>query len=224
LISKERLAILGQLAGGVGHELRNPLATITNAVYFLQMTLAEADETTREYLRIIGAQVQDASKIISDLLSFARETPADRQSISPAQLGARIWEKRPLPEGIKIVADLPPDLPHVFVDVQQMTQVLQNLVTNAYQAMPGGGKLTVKARADQNKVYLSIADTGEGIAEENLGKLFGPLFTTKPRGIGLGLALSKMLVEANGGRIEVESEEGKGTTFTLILPTAEGHA
>jgi signal transduction histidine kinase len=111
----------------------------------------------------------------------------------------------------------------VFVDPQQMTQVLENLVTNAYQAMPQGGKLTVKARASQDEVYLSIADTGEGIAEENLGKLFEPLFTTKPRGIGLGLALSKMLVEANGGSIDVESKEGKGTTFTVILPIAEGH-
>jgi len=223
LISKERLAMLGQLAGGVSHELRNPLATISNAVYFLQMTLAQADETTKEYLQIIAAQVQDASKIISDLLSFARETPADSQSVSPAKLGARIWEKRALPKGIQIVTHLPPDLPPVFVDPQQMTQVLENLVTNAYEAMPQGGKLIVKARADRNKVYLSMADTGEGIAEENLGRLFEPLFSTKPRGVGLGLALSKMLVEANGGRIEVESQEGKGTTFTLILPIAEGH-
>ena len=223
LISREKLAMLGRLAGGVSHELRNPLATITNAVYFLQMTLADADETTREYLQIIATQVQDAAKIISDLLSFSRETPADRQSILPAQLGARIWERCAPPKNVKIVTHLPPDLPPVFVDPQQMTQVLENLVTNAYQAMPQGGKLTVKARASQNEVYLSIADTGEGIAEENLGKLFEPLFTTKPRGIGLGLALSKMLVEANGGSIDVESKEGEGTTFTLILPIAEGH-
>jgi signal transduction histidine kinase len=222
LLGKERLAILGQLAGGVSHELRNPLATITNAVYFLKTTLVDADETTKEYLQIIAAQVQDANKIISDLLSFARETPADRQSISPAQLGARIWEKRALPKNIKIVTDLPPDLPHIFVDPQQMTQVLENLVTNAYQAMPSGGRLTVKARADQNSVYLSMADTGGGITEQNLGKLFDPLFTTKTHGVGLGLALSKMLLEANGGRIEVESQEGKGTTFTVVLPIAEG--
>jgi signal transduction histidine kinase len=116
---------------------------------------------------------------------------------------------------------LPPDLPPVIVDPQQIGQVLENLVTNAYQAMPDGGNLTIEARASDGQVWLSVTDTGVGIAEENMAKLFDPLFSTKSRGVGLGLAVSKMLAEANGGTIEVESVEGRGSKFTLTLPAAD---
>jgi len=101
-----------------------------------------------------------------------------------------------------------------------MQQVLDNLVTNAYQAMPQGGSLTISARGDKDAVRVSVVDTGAGISRENLKKIFEPLFTTRGRGIGLGLAVSKRLVEANGASIEVQSEEGKGSIFTLVLPTS----
>jgi signal transduction histidine kinase len=103
-----------------------------------------------------------------------------------------------------------------------MRQVLENLVTNAYQAMPEGGTLTIEAKTVRDDVRLSIADTGMGIAKQDMAELFEPLFSTKPRGIGLGLAVTKTLVEANEGSIEVQSQEGKGSTFTLILPVADG--
>jgi len=222
LVSKERLAILGELAAGVSHELRNPLATITNAVYFLQMTLTDADDTTKEYLQLIAAQVQSAGKIVSDLLDFSRDSAADRQSTPLPQLVAQLWERCVPPENVEVATILPPGLPPVFVDPHQLGQVLENLVTNAYQAMPKGGDLTIEATAGDDEVYLSIADTGVGIATENMDRLFEPLFSTKPRGIGLGLAVSRRLVEANGGSIKVESEEGKGSTFTLVLPAAHG--
>jgi PAS domain S-box-containing protein len=221
LMLKERLAILGQLAGGVSHELRNPLATITNAVYFLQMTLAEADEKTQDYLHLIASQAQIAGKIVSDLLDFSRETPADRQRMPIPELVAQLWERRPPPDNVEATTLVPDNLPPAFVDPQQIGQVLENLVINAYQAMPDGGSLTVRADAKGGRLHLSIIDTGVGIPEEHMEKLFEPLFSTKPRGIGLGLAVSKTLVQANGGSIEVESEEGKGSTFTVILPCAE---
>jgi PAS domain S-box-containing protein len=221
LSRKERLAVLGELAAGVSHELRNPLATITNAVYFLEMTLTDADETTREYLQLIGSQIRSASKIVSDLLDLSRDTTADRYSTPLPPLIDRLWHECVPPDNLQVATLLPPDLPLVYVDPQQMRQVLENLVINAYQAMPDGGTLTIEAKASRDEVRLSIADTGVGIAKQAMGKLFEPLFSTKPRGIGLGLAVSKTLVEANGGSIEVESEEGKGSTFTLILPVAE---
>ncbi len=243
LIRREKLAILGQLAGGVGHELRNPLGVISNAVYFLQITLADADETTREYLDIVSSEVRDADKIVSDLLDFSRTRPAEKEKIAVSALVSQVLKRRPPPEDVEVVTEIPSDLPPVFVDPRQMGQVLTNLVTNAYQAMPDGGRLMIHVSEDKGIgrrgdtgtrrqgdsppvspspcLRVSISDTGCGISEENVGKIFEPLFTTKAKGIGLGLPISKNLVEANGGSIEVESEEGKGSAFTVRLGTGD---
>lgn len=232
LIRKEKLAILGQLAGGVAHELRNPLGVISNAVYYLKTILPDADETTKEYLEMISSEVRNSEKMVSDLLDLSRTRLPVREEITVSDLVGQALEKRPPPEKVKVTTKIASDLPPVFVDPRQIGQVLVNLVTNAYQAMPEGGRLTISTQAENRQVYLSISDTGCGIPEENMERLFEPLFTTKARGIGLGLAVSKNLVEANGGSIEVESpstslrtgEEGKGSTFTVILPTKEGQA
>jgi signal transduction histidine kinase len=186
----------------------------------LKMVLSDADETTREYLDIISSEVRNSTKIVSDLLDFARTRPA-REKRLWSELVAQTLEKQPLPEEVQVTTEIAPDLPPVFVDPRQIGHVLGNLVINAYQAMPEGGDLTISARAEEDKVTLSITDTGCRISPENIGKLFEPLFTTKARGIGLGLAVSKNLVEANGGGIEVESQEGQGSTFTVILPVKE---
>jgi PAS domain S-box-containing protein len=220
LIRQEKLAFLGQLAGGVGHELRNPLGVITNAVYFLQMVLSEANETVKEYLEIITGRVQEAEKIVSDLLNLSRNRVADRRETTSYHLVEEALARQPAPGGITVAVKLPPDLPPLFVDPQQIGQVLANLISNAYQAMPNGGKVTVTAQARANEVSLSIADTGQGMPAETMAKVFEPLFTTKAKGVGLGLAVSKNLVEINGGKIEVESAEGQGSSFTLILPTS----
>ncbi len=143
LVRQEKLAVLGQLAGGVGHELRNPLAVISNAVYFLKLTQPEADPKVREYLDILERETRNAEKIISDLLDFARVRSVERQAISAAELMRRVFERYPVPENIHLVLDLPPDLPPLWVDARQMEQVLGNLVLNAYQAMPSGGELSV---------------------------------------------------------------------------------
>jgi signal transduction histidine kinase len=119
---------------------------------------------------------------------------------------------------VEVVLELPADLPPVYADPRQMTQVLGNLTVNACQAMPTGGKLTLFAHRQEQMVAIAVKDSGVGIPPENLSKLFEPLFTTKLKGIGLGLAVSKKLAEANDGRIEVESEPGKGSTFSVYLP------
>ena len=224
LLRKEKLAILGQLAGGVGHELRNPLGVISNAVYYLKMVLPDADEAIKESLEMISAEVRNSTKIISDLLDFSRTRIPDREEAAVSELAAEALKKRPPPENVEATTEIAPDLPPVYVDPRQMGQVLGNLVVNAYQAMKEGGKLTISAQAEEGQVSLSVADTGCGIPEKNMTKIFEPLFTTRARGIGLGLAVSKSLVEANGGSIEVKSEEGKGSTFTVRLPTGEGVA
>jgi len=219
LVRKEKLAILGQLAGGVGHELRNPLGVISNAIYYLKTILSEADDNTREYLGIISSEVCNADKIVSDLLDISRTKSAERQETAVSELVVQALKKQAPPEEIKVSIEIPSDLPPVFIDSRQITQVLVNLFTNACQAMSEGGKLTITAQANKDKVPLCLTDTGCGISKENIKKLFEPLFTTRARGIGLGLTVSRNLVEVNGGMIEVESEEGKGSTFTVILPT-----
>ena len=218
LLRREKLAILGQLAGGVGHELRNPLGVMSNAVYYLKTILHEVDATTEEYLGIISSEIHNANKIISDLLGFSRIRPAEWKEIAVSDLVAQVLEKQLIPENVEVITRLSPGLPALFVDHKQIGQVLVNLVTNACQAMPEGGKLTIGAQTEKSHVSLSITDTGCGMSEEDMKKSFEPLFTTKARGIGLGLAVSKNLVETNGGSIEMESDEGKGSTFRVILP------
>ena len=220
LLRREKLAVLGQLAGGVGHELRNPLGVISNAVYFLRSTQAGADEKTVEYLDILTEEVQNANKIIGDLLDMGRSRPPDQDKFTLSSAMAKVLDKVPSPENIEVSWDVLDNEPAVNVDEGQIGIVFRNLVTNAYQAMPDGGKLKLEVVAEKDRVLLRVVDSGKGISKENMTKIFEPLYTTKPRGIGLGLAISKNLMEANGGLIEVESSEGKGTTFTIILPAA----
>lgn len=221
LVRQERLAVLGQLAGGIGHELRNPLGVISNAVYFLKLVQPDASDEAQEYLHILESEARNAAKIVDDLLDFARIKSVDREPVSAEELAAAALARYPAPAGVDVMLDFPAALPALHVDPGQMQQVLGNLLTNAYQAMPGGGALTISARQEDRVVAFSVADTGAGIPPQTLDKIFEPLFTTRARGIGLGLAVSHNLVEANDGRIEVDSKPGKGSTFTLFLPKAK---
>ncbi len=218
LIRKEKLAVMGQLAGGLAHELRNPLGTISNAAYLLDAVLSDADKTTKEYLELISSEVSRSEKIISDLLGFSRSEPPHKGDTPITELVAQALERHPQPDGVELFIDIPDDLPSAFVDPGQIEMVLANLVINAYQAMSGGGKLTIKCQDMKGNLSLTIADTGCGISKDNMKKLFDPLYTTKPQGVGLGLTVSKNLTEANSGSIEVKSEEGVGSTFIVNLP------
>jgi PAS domain S-box-containing protein len=243
LIRKEKLSILGQLAGTVGHELRNPLGVINNATYFLKTIMPEANDTVKEYLDIIESEIDNSQRIISDLLDFSRTKVPEIIQITPVTLVTRALGKCHMPENVEVHMDIPDTVPEVHVDPFQMGQVLQNLINNALQAMPKGGTLSISARLVQGSrsivqgsekenlepstlhhapesdfIEISISDKGEGISPENMNKLFQPLFTTKTKGIGLGLVVCKNLVEANGGKIEVESQLEKGTRFTVLLP------
>ncbi len=218
LAHSEKMAALGQLAGGVGHELRNPLGVISNAVYFLKSTQIDADEKTIEYLGILAEEVQNANKIINNLLDMGRYRPPERDLFNISSAMARVLNQILLPENVEVRWDVQDKEPAVFVDEGQVGIAFRNLVENAYQAMPEGGELKLDVVAENDQVLLRIADNGVGIPEENLEEIFEPLFTTKPRGIGLGLTISKQLVDDNGGKIEVESKMGKGTVFTISLP------
>jgi signal transduction histidine kinase len=226
LVRRERLAILGQLAGGVGHELRNPLGVITNAVFYLSAVLDDASPKVREYLGILEKQVGIAQKIISDLLDFARQRDAERKPVQLDRLLTEVEQRVKLPAGVRMIRDIPDDLPAALADPDQVAQILVNLLTNAAQAMPDEeGAVTARARTvGEGEVRLEVIDTGEGISPANLGRVFEPLFTTRARGIGLGLAVSRSLALANGGDLSVESTPGEGSRFTLTLPASAARA
>jgi PAS domain S-box-containing protein len=220
LVRQERLATLGQVAGNIGHELRNPLGVISNAVYFLKMTQPDADHTVKEYLQIIENETRASDKFITDLLDFTRLKAIDRKPAFVPGLIDQTLERHPIPSSVQLTLDLPAELPPVLADPHHVVQVLGNLIHNACQAMQDGGKLTISAIVKKDVVRIAVQDTGTGILPEHMGKLFEPLFTTKNKGIGLGLSVSRKLAEANGGRVDVKSKLGQGSIFTLSLPIA----
>ncbi|MFQ6122337.1 MAG: ATP-binding protein [Dehalococcoidales bacterium] len=223
LIRSERLAAIGQLAGGVGHELRNPLGALRNAVYYVKgkvakSELAQKEPRVMEFLGIMDDEINSSNKIINDLLGFSR---VGKPSVSPTQIRSVIEEallRMHIPENIELTKKLDAELPQVEVDPDQIQQVLVNMITNAVQATPDGGKLTISARERKEFLEVEIADTGEGIPEETRDKIFDPLFTTRAKGIGLGLAVCKSIIDRHGGNIEVKSKVGKGTTLNIKLP------
>ena len=220
LVSKERLAMLGQVAGSVGHELRNPLGVMSNAVYFLQTTLEGADASVKEYLGIIRDEIAGSERIVAVLMDAVRTRPPELATHGVGELIEQVLVKSAIPSSVIISQHIPATLPAVRVDAAQMQRVFDNLIANAIDAMPEGGRLEITAveNESQGTITISVRDTGSGITVENMARLFEPLFTTRARGIGLGLVVVKNLVEANGGSIEVQSEAGKGTVFSITLP------
>ena len=222
LVRREKLAMLGQLAGGVGHELRNPLGVMTNSLYYLGMVLKDATPDVKEYLGILRTQIGLSEKIVGDLLDFARLKPPTRETVTVERIVKEQLDRVGPTENIVVKHDFPADLPPVRVDRIQIGQVVLNLLTNALQAMEGkAGTLTLRGRHNGNgSVKLDVIDTGVGMTREELDKMFEPLFTTKARGIGLGLAVSRSLAEANNAVITASSEAGKGSTVSVDLPVA----
>ena len=219
LIRSERLAAVGELASGVGHELRNPLNVIRNCVYLLHMTLADkTDEETLNTLGILDKQIDISNRIVTDLLDFTR---IKQPSLTKVDLNNLVKESMSwveVPEAIAVATNFNGSPPLVTVDGEQIGRVFANIISNAVQSMNNQGKLKISTGTGASLAWAKFEDSGCGISEENLDKIFEPLFTTKPKGIGLGLAITKRLVEQNGGKIEVTSQVAKGTTFTVILP------
>lgn len=219
IVRQEKLAVLGQLAGGVGHELRNPLGAIKNAVYFLNMVLENPETEVKETLEILQKEVDTSERIINSLLDFARSKPPQQREVDINQIIRDSLSHLNMPENIRVKNQIDESLPAIPADADQLGQAFGNIMINAIQAMPDGGRLTIKSKlASPEWVTVSFADTGIGIANEDLGKIFEPLITGKARGIGLGMAITKTFVEGHGGTIEVQSEPGKGSSFTVKLP------
>jgi signal transduction histidine kinase len=221
LVQKEKLATLGQVAGSVAHELRNPLGVIRNAIYYLNLTeKGRLAAKSSQYLQVMDEQIDRSNKIVTALLDFAQGRPAERQSVPLTGILDNALARLQVPAEVSVVKAIPSDLPALLVDPAQIQGAFANIMQNAIQAMPEGGTLTIEAGANDAHATIKIQDTGCGIAPENMPRLFEPLFSTRTVGVGLGLPISRNSIVASGGRIEVESEPGEGSTFTVTLPLA----
>ena len=207
--------------------MRNPLGAVKNAVYYVRGKVAKSDLVQQEprvmeFLDIVDDEINTSNKIISDLLGFSR---VGKPAVSPAKIERVIEDAiahANIPENIELTKKLDGNLPDVEIDTDQIRQLLLNIMFNAVQAMTDGGRLSISAKERGNFLEIEIADTGAGIPEEVKSKIFDPLFTTKAKGIGLGLAVCKSIIDRHNGCIEVKSSIGKGTTFTIRLPLNSG--
>lgn len=213
----DRLAAIGQVAGGVAHELRNPLNVIKTSTYYLLNAQNAKPEKMAEHLRRIEQHVTGADGVITALSNFAKMPVPDLRPFPVRQCVRTALEANPVPDRIEVRTNFPDSLSKVLGDLGQLSIVFGNLIRNARDAMPEGGTLTFGARHVGPSVDVTVTDTGVGIAPENVSRVMEPLYSTKARGLGLGLALAKAILEKSKGELMVASELGKGSTFTVRL-------
>ncbi len=220
LVRSEKLASLGRLAAGIAHEVNNPLQAIRNC---LELAIEDIDAerpVDKELLTVAEQDVQRIRRIIRRLLDFSRPGSGEMVLIDVGQLVSdvlRLVERQLERSGITLTKRIATTSP-IRMNEDQFKQVILNLILNAQEAMPNGGKLAVNVEQLNNEIYISFKDTGVGIPEKDLPRIFDPFFSTKIDGTGLGLAVSYGIIEGHGGRIEVTSEVDHGSTFTVILP------
>jgi signal transduction histidine kinase len=218
--ANERLATLGQVAGGVAHEIRNPLNVVKTSVYYLRNARNPSPEKQAEHLRRIEQNVELADGVITSLSSFARVPVPELRPIALESVVRETLEMNPTGAGIEVVVDCPRELPFALGDRDQLRIALGNLIRNARDAMPEGGHLKIAGQMCDGSIELSVTDSGVGMPPEVMARVTEPLFSTKARGLGLGLAISRAIVEKNQGALRVKSEPGKGSVFTIRLAAA----
>lgn len=219
-VAAERLATIGKVAGGIAHELRNPLNVVKTSVYFLMNAKNAPPEKKQAHLERIERQVGLADGVITALNDFARLPAPQLAPVEIASCLQEIVELTQLPATIEVVTDFPQPELALLADRSQLAIVFGNLIRNARDAMPKGGTLRLGASLADGLVAVTIQDTGHGIPRDQLVQIFEPLFSTKAKGIGLGLSISRDIVDRHHGKFFVTSEPGVGTTFTVQMPAA----
>jgi PAS domain S-box-containing protein len=223
LLESERFAAIGQTAGMVGHDIRNPLQSIAGELYLQKRDLeglldSEIKRNLKESISVVEEQVAYISKIVSDLQDFAKPTMPQYRKVDLEKILQNVLSTINIPENITVTYSTCKELSKFITDQDHIKRALTNLILNAVQAMPNGGQLKINATYEAQTAVITIEDTGEGIPEEVRDKIFKPLFTTKAKGQGFGLAVVKRLTELLGGNVSFESTKGKGTIFTLRIP------
>jgi PAS domain S-box-containing protein len=219
LLKSQRMATIGEIAAMVGHDLRNPLTGIAGAAYYLKMHLGpKIDKKSREMLKVIEKDIEYANKIINDLLELSKEI---RLELTPTTLKSIIREtlsQIEIPKNVQIRNKIHATSRRIIVDKNKIKRVFLNLIKNALDAMPNGGRLEIRSEEEEEALKITVCDTGIGIPKEMIKKIWTPFFTTKAKGLGLGLPICKRIIEAHGGTITVKSRKGKGTCFTIKIP------
>lgn len=213
------------IISSAAHELRNQLGVMRNSLYFLKLILPR-EESIRRHLRIMEHQLNVCDRVVFELQSFARSSRPIIELTNLNQLVIEAVDSFYFPDEIKVKMSLADDLPFIPLDPYQMRQVILNLISNAVQAMPDGGELRIRTyKLSSRQVALEVEDTGPGVPDEIKEAIFNPFFTTKPRGIGLGLYVCRKIVEMHGGEIACEDGKGSGALFRIKLPiSGEGKA
>jgi signal transduction histidine kinase len=213
----ERLAAIGQVAGGIAHELRNPLNVVKTSVYYLLNAKNPTAAKQAEHLARIERHVTLADGVITALSSFAKMPVPDLQAFPVSQCVQEALETNPVPANVQVTVDCPSSLPPVLGDINQLRIVFANLIRNAREAMPKGGSLSIKAQGVNDAIEIAVTDTGVGIPSEDIYQIMEPLYSTKARGLGLGLAIARAILDKNNGSMRLTSEVGKGSSFTVRL-------
>ncbi|MFQ5988242.1 MAG: sensor histidine kinase, partial [Dehalococcoidia bacterium] len=222
----EKLTSLGQLAASIAHEVNNPLSGVLVYTQLLAKKIAGdkfSKETALNYLSRMESELTRSARLVRNLLDFARQSPPSLRSVSVNDVVDKSLDlaaHSAVLQDIEVIKELGSPLPTIMADFDQLQQVCTNLIINAVQAMPEGGRLTLRTSTADSWVRIEVQDTGCGISPENMRKLFTPFFTTKAKekGVGLGLAVVHGIIQRHRGKIEVQSKEGEGTTLTIFLP------
>ena len=224
----ERLSAIGQTAGMVGHDIRNPLQSIIGELYLSKSEVDslpdnESKSNLREIIINIEENLNYINKIVDDLQDFAKPPTPYLEEVEVESVILDVLSANNFPDSIQVNYSIGEGNPKLLTDSAYLKRILANLISNAVQAMPNGGKLSIKVGLENSKLIVSVKDTGQGIPHEVRERIFTPLVTTKPKGQGFGLAVIKKLTEALNGSVKFESEIGKGTQFILEFPLQEKH-
>ena len=219
ILRKDKLVLIGRLAGSIAHEIRNPLAVIDSSSYYLKKKLKEADAKTHEHLNRIKSQVDTAVTIIDNLHNLTRTEYPKLERLDLIAFTSKFIDTAKVPKTIDVIKSFSEEVVFINADQVQLSMVYNNILRNAVDAMDGEGTLTVTiCKTCDDRVELSFSDTGYGIESENLDRVLQPLFSTKTKGMGFGLSIANLVIEKHGGTFEVKSQLEKGTTITAYLP------
>jgi signal transduction histidine kinase len=225
-MEKEQYELIRRIASVVGHELRNPLAVINNSAYFVKTKLggaSEKDPKVEKHLGIIASEIARADRLIADMLAFSRPLEIKKMPTSLSSIVDEALKACTIPEGVKVKKEKPKSDVTVNADARVLSDALRRLLDNALESMAGAGTLTLSSGVrgtGAESCFIEVRDTGPGVKSDVLGSIFHPFFTTKPRGLGLGLSVAQKAAAAHGGQIEARNNPGGGAAFVFSFPKA----
>ena len=218
LIRTEKLAVLGRLAGNVSHELRNPLGVINNSIYFLEMISSKTDPKLKKHIDIVRRELNRTNTIIGELLHFTKAGTIVKSPVDINLLIAEVAAEQSKIRGLDIHFTPGENIPEIAIDSEPIRRVFINIIDNAVQSLGENGRIDICTKSEAGNIVITTEDNGCGMDRETIDSIFEPLFTTKPKGIGLGMAIVKDIIDKHDGAITINSLENRGTMVVITLP------